>query len=467
MKVVNQKKGLLVKHLLVIFFIFSIIGTLKAQFLPIIGEDIELQPSGLNTPSIDVSVSNVQKINDGSGVHHYNAVVDFAFDFGNSIPLDKIKELGFDIKLGSLGSGSFDSWTIPNSEILICNGGILLDATQNINDLNIYHIIVSFPNGITEANTCEGSENGIATLGLFIDGVITGSSSFASSDCYERFNNIKTKIEIINGYVKLRRNTFIPLNEVNYQEEFNVPDCLMPPIENGHSFDINLVISEFTSTNVAVDVYFRYTDGANNSSIINSGLVRVSHNHSNFFNPSLTIMRNSPVNAYLLPQSGILTFDGATITGSASTPIYLGTLTYVLKQPEEPSLSYFYAEEGLFTDQWGFLTSNVEGYHDEEYYDYIVDGEYRIAGISKSEKEYINVSPSPAKNIVIIETNFDLDESLNINVYNAMGKETGPLDYNFNGVGQVQINIQDLSKGIYFIVLTNKSSGLTVKILKE
>jgi len=403
MKVVQN--GLLIKRLISALFIVFTSQALFAQ-------------DGSELPSIDVSVSNIKYIeaNDDPGDGHYNVMLDFDFDFGTSIPLNNIEELGFDIKLGSVGFEDFYTWTIPNHEILICNGGFLLEATQNDSDPSLYHIKVSFAGGILEEYTCGGT---LTTVGIIVDGATSEPDSFATFDCYDNFIDITTIIAITNSYVKTEGlNNFIELNEVYYEEEFEVPYCLMPPIENQRSYDVNLVISDFTDSSVSVDVYFRYTDNGYNLSIIRGGWVRVSYNPSNFFSPSLEMQRSSLVNTSL-HQGGLIIFDWESITGSASTPIYLGTLTYLLKDPNENFVSRFSVDDNGFTDQWGPLASNVGGVHDEEFYHHVINGEFKISGSYKNEEKYINISPSPAKNIVRIETNFDLDESLDIVIYDT------------------------------------------------
>jgi len=457
MKVVQLKNGLLIKRLISALFIVFTSQALFAQ-------------DGSELPSIDVSVNNIQYIeaNEETGDGHFNVMLDFDFDFGTSIPLNNIEELGFDIKLGSVGFEDFYTWTIPNHEILICNGGFLLEATQNDSDPRLYHIKVSFAGGILEENTCRN--NLVASVGIIVEGTTSEPDSFATFDCYDSVIDITTTIETTNNYVKFEDfNNGIELNEVYYEEEFEVSYCSMPPIENQRSYDVNLVISDFTNKSVSVDVYFRYTDNTDNDenlSIIRGGWVRVSYNSSNFFSPSLEMQRASLVNTSL-HQGGLIIFDWESITGSASTPIYLGTLIYNLKAPDQQSDSRFSVEDNGFTDQWGPLASNVKGVHDEEFYYHLIKREFKFADTDKNEEKYINVSPSPAKNIVKIETNFDLDESLDIVIYDTTGKKISQPGFNFDGYKQIQMDVQSLNKGIYLVVLTNKSNYHSAKILKE
>lgn len=76
----------------------------------------------------------------------------------------------------------------------------------------------------------------------------------------------------------------------------------------------------------------------------------------------------------------------------------------------------------------------------------------------------VMVYPNPSSGIVNITiSNADYDK-LQITVFNVQGKEVfSSTDTNVNGVYNKQINLEELSKGVYYIKL---SAGANVKIQK-
>jgi len=456
MKVVKSKKKLLTKHLFIIVFVLFNSSILLSQLLPIGGPFHEIV-----LPTIDVSITSLdyQGMDNSTFppkmLHNANLYVDLSLDGG--APLENVEEIGFDLRLENVTSGLFSP--IPLGH---CNGGTLI-ATQDEIDSSLFHIVISFPNGfmITEENPC--AVQAVALVSMVVDGRdILGR--YNTPDCYDDpLNTFVAGVEITNSYVYNFKTT--PLNNVYYTEEFGAGDCTISPLEDERKFDINIAISDFATPTVSVDVYFRYSDGIDLSTI-NYGKIWIAHIDDNFYSP--TFVSSPEINAGLWLGNGLstITFNNTSITKKSLTQVYVGTLTYELIDPSVSSISTFYVALGEFNDQDGALTSNATGLHDTEDFNYDI-GLSKMANPNLQSSNIVNAYPVPAKNYVVIQTNFDLNEHTQIEIFDAAGKKMMQMKFDFEETRQIQLNIEDLDKGIYMVMMTNHKFQKSLKIFKQ
>lgn len=468
MNFIKTLHELLTKILCIVLFFFAWqVG--YGQILPLGDPD----PRGgnnsgpfLDLPTIDVSIADVQFVDlsqsDGpTDDINYNVLLDFDIDLGVSIPHQNIVEFGFDIRLDG-----FNSWLLPPSEVLFCNGADSTTVTQNTEDPYVFYVKTFFNNGISLENTCLNFRSTASALVVESSG---SDSPLVTTDCYDYSNIEIASVEITNTYIKLAGSDLgVVLNDAYHSETFQLPTCALDSIENYRSFDINLVISDHSSSHASIDVYFRYTDGSA-PSIIESGAIWMLHNDEHFGFPTLNL--DSPLNATVIPGpfgAGIyFEFEGANITNSSQTQIYLGTLNYQISFPSTNITSDFEAVVGRFTDQWGDLTSNVSGLHDvESYLYYASSGSVKLA-THQSDGFSVNVSPTPANDRVFLQTNFDLDETINLLIYDMNGRLVDAPAYRFSKKRQLIFDVNHLNKGLYIVELVNKDYINKAKIIIE
>lgn len=461
MKVVKQNKGLLIKHLLIL--LFALFNFFSSVGQPVFGNS----PDGNNPepPEIDVSISDV--VFDGLQqeppfMELYDANIDIDFDFGTERPLWAVREIGFDIRLEGVTSGFFSPL-----DLQFCNGGNGITVSQPTEDLNLFHIQADFRNGIVDSNTC--IFNAVATVALIIDGndPHTPPGSYIEADCYDDFDNtLVASVEITNGYISYFGGESIDLNDDYYIEEFGVNNCEYPPLSAEREFDVNLVLKN-TSSTVVVDVYFRYSEGVNLSTI-NYGKVWIAHYGSIFNSP--TLISPPGLNAQLWTGQNLstITFNNTAIQNKSLTQIHIGRLVYNLMDPSINSSSEFYAVAGQFNDQIGALSPYTRGYLDVDEFHYVSPFPfYKTTSSKVLQNNSMSAYPVPAKKQVFIKTGFDLSENLQINMFNSTGKIITEADFNLLGDREIQLNVEDLVKGSYIISIAEGNSFSSLKILKH
>jgi len=468
MKVVNQKKGLLVKHLLVTLIIFSIIGPLKAQILPIGVDPVPIL--GLGQPSINANISNITPISIDEEVPEdfnpsflplYNADINMSIDYGLT-PLVDIRELGFDIRLEGVWSGSLSPWDLQS-----CGGGSSVNVSQDDGIETLFQVTVSYPNGIQSGDACALSA--VATVALIVDSS-TGSTSLpSSSECYDNSSNTAiASIEITNAYFKHRAvKQQVELNDDYYIEEFGINNCDIPPIDNDRSYDLNIAILDINPNSVVLDVYFRYSD-IENASTIDFGRVWISYDNDYFYAPVLLF---SPFTDATLNTSGsfglsALQINNASINSQSLTYIYVGRIEYEFIDPTIDFTTNIYAAGGDFTDQFGSLTPNADGHNDMEEIENIIAPD-KIISPTLQQNAKISVYPVPAKSYTFINTNFDLSDNLQIDVFDSSGKKMTQVAFNVTEPREVRLDIEELEKGIYMIIINNNDNLSNLKILKQ
>lgn len=411
--------------------------------------------------TIDVAIADVQYV----GVNQdksiaYNVVLDIEIELSKEFPLANVTEFDFDIRL----DGGFDTWLFSNADVLFCNAAGQLTITPDATDNHLFNIHAHFPNGISEEDDCMNFA--AATSALIVDS--SGSGSSVSADCYDENHMMEAIVEITKASIMLENATIL-IKDIYIEESFLLPGCEQSTIETARAYDINIVLSSYTSTDVSVDVYFRYSDGTNLTSI-KKGDIYLMHNDQNLAFPTLNA--GSPVNAALQQGPGsifsILSFDNASIIDQAQSSIYLGTLTYSLLTPEVSSNSQFSVTGQIWDQSDNMLSSNVTfGFHDDELFSHKAttgSGVPKLSG-SATDDFSINVHPVPAQSKVLLNTNFDLTADAFLNIYDINGRLIDSPSFQFSTTRLLQFNVDHLNKGFYLVELISNNYISKTKIL--
>jgi hypothetical protein len=84
--------------------------------------------------------------------------------------------------------------------------------------------------------------------------------------------------------------------------------------------------------------------------------------------------------------------------------------------------------------------------------------------IENKGKDRMIIFPNPAKDTYLsIETNIGNDEQVVISITDLKGKKVK--EYNFNNSKIIQIDISDISKGVYIISILSNKSIITDKLI--
>jgi hypothetical protein len=103
--------------------------------------------------------------------------------------------------------------------------------------------------------------------------------------------------------------------------------------------------------------------------------------------------------------------------------------------------------------------------------DYTVSqGCEQVIGINETEqpKEYLNVYPNPATRQLTIEFSLTDNKNASIALKNVLGQTVKKIDQTFLiGINQVEIDINELPKGLYFVQLQTEKGLYSQKIVKQ
>lgn len=82
---------------------------------------------------------------------------------------------------------------------------------------------------------------------------------------------------------------------------------------------------------------------------------------------------------------------------------------------------------------------------------------------NKMKNKILNVYPNPATSVVNLT--FVGEDNTQINLYDVTGKEVFAKNISTTGINQEAINVSELPKGIYFLMLTSNNNKSTQKII--
>jgi len=78
----------------------------------------------------------------------------------------------------------------------------------------------------------------------------------------------------------------------------------------------------------------------------------------------------------------------------------------------------------------------------------------------------LNISPNPANDKIKVQTNFIVENVNDIIVYDAMGRKIAVSEINKLNDNEVELNIMDLSKGIYYLKIANTEVSSSFLIVR-
>jgi len=417
----------------------------------------------LQSPSIDVTIGDVEYVGINGQNIEYNATLDFTIDFG-TIPLGNITEYGFDLRLSG-----FDEWTLPFGVFSFCNGGLNYEVTQSDGDGNLFHIRTYFPNGVTEENICENMA--LASTGLILELPDLIEEAY-SADCWDETNMIDAVVEVTNAELIVLNTLILPLNDVYYEESIQLPGCIQSGMDNGE-FDVNIAVGAYKDEHVFVDVYFRYTK-EQIIDYVNRGVINIGHNREHFEDPTWS---SSPLTtAEVATFFGVLTkiaFDDEKIVENTENgvlkQIYVGRLIYKRTGYVNYITSEFKVNSAQFWNQDNeSLSSNVTS---GQFFDTETVGPFAPDDPPVDSKTALNngkdlkIYPVPAKDKMFIEIAEILNTQNKLELHSIDGKlvETRPVD--FKHTKFVELDVSHLNKGIYMLNLSNAQHNYQTKVL--
>lgn len=92
-----------------------------------------------------------------------------------------------------------------------------------------------------------------------------------------------------------------------------------------------------------------------------------------------------------------------------------------------------------------------------------IENDCQNLGINNLNESKFSLYPNPSNNKITITLNNDSLEKYNIELFSITGKAI----YRSNFIGETEINIAPLSRGVYFIKVTNNGKSSVVKWIKN
>ena len=218
-------------------------------------------------------------------------------------------------------------------------------------------------------------------------------------------------------------------------DQFNLANLILATYENS---DINLLntildgsaLSENEKAMLKYGFYYR------NSDFVNAGEML------NLFNPG---------DQDEADLKSLLSIDLAMATNG------IESLTSV--QTEQ--LETIKGKESFYSNVAISLLNNTSAYNDYQLKEITLPDVLKTSNIKRieSESSYLNIYPNPAYDKVYVELVHNNGENCKIELFDVSGKLVG--DYTVNFVtGGIELDIQHLKNGFYFITLTDAVSGV-------
>lgn len=161
-----------------------------------------------------------------------------------------------------------------------------------------------------------------------------------------------------------------------------------------------------------------------------------------------------------LPQTPVIILNGdGSISASIVAPSYIWNLNGV--QLTETTQTIYPTINGVYTVSAVSDSGCLSGI--SETFDYLI-----TKTTAQNKTETISIYPNPATNIFIISAEFEHSTQIKISMTDISGRvvrviESGSLYKSY----LKEINISDLTNGIYFITFSNDDKTITKKLLKE
>ena len=178
------------------------------------------------------------------------------------------------------------------------------------------------------------------------------------------------------------------------------------------------------------------------------------YRNSDFVNAGLILNDFTPAGQDETDLKMLLSLDLAMVNNGVET----------LTSNEINQLDMIKSKESINSNFAISLLNNTSAYNDYQLDDVSLPDVLKTGNTKHidSESGYLNIYPNPAGDKVYIELVHNNGESCVIDVYDATGKHV--TDYTVNFVaGEIELDIQHLKNGFYFITMTDSSSGIIQK----
>jgi hypothetical protein len=95
------------------------------------------------------------------------------------------------------------------------------------------------------------------------------------------------------------------------------------------------------------------------------------------------------------------------------------------------------------------------------------DVDYEFRGYDGDEFELLKGAPNPAQESVTLYYIIGTESNIKLSLYNSLGKEIKSIDEGFKpqGMHTIDLNISELSNGVYFVKLMNPIRSTTIKVI--
>ena len=204
---------------------------------------------------------------------------------------------------------------------------------------------------------------------------------------------------------------------------------------------------------------YLWSNGAvsNEISVTASGCFNVTITDSN---GCTSVSEPTCISVNPLPQTPVIILNGdGSISASIVAPSYIWNLNGV--QLTETTQTIYPTINGVYTVSAVSDSGCLSGI--SETFDYLI-----TKTIAQNKTETISIYPNPATNIFIISAEFEHSTQIKISMTDISGRvvrviESGSLSKSY----LKEINISDLTNGIYFITFSNDDKTITRKLLKE
>jgi len=438
-----------------------------------------------NSGSIDIQITNVTLEHVyPAGFHtiyEYKRNYNIEVDFGD-INLDEIDKLSFHVFKG----GQHDNWAASITGIL-CPGVqdyITITPNDYVIDGKLYDLVeIYFP--ANPGRDCFKKGGGSVSIVIDSDNGedSPGSSSdtYTSYDCYDYHRHYDGFAEIINAEVLMKYDQAYSLSGTTFDQDFYVPTCFAADLGADNLYDVNLMLSNLSSSSVDVDVYLRVANP--NTSLSWSGNVDISFNNTDLHNPVFTpstdvFSSNASVNNNIASlnfwiQNGL----------NPQEQVFIGKLrfNYFLTPNSNPAPA-----EGTILATSTFAVQNtnnviyfgdgISGIANIHSYD-IEDMSYQYGPISDTPggtdsgkignleilNQNLQLKPNPASHFARIEMS-DPIETADLIIYNVSGRKVYENKiYN----STVNLDVSDFVNGLYMVTILTDSKQYKSKMLVQ
>lgn len=448
------------------------------------------------SPSIDLNVTHVTlesySFNDnGAAIPEvYNVWYEFSIDFAE-ITVEDVVEFSFYVCGGGIMSGTTsisESWTTTIVDgILLCYGADAsavittdIDISGTLCDL----VVISFVPGTVSSNGCL-SPGGGPTQQIVIDssglGNQSANASYSSKDCYDYHARYPVSAEIRDASVLLgSTEETIPFVGDSFEEDFYVPTCQPDRLGANNLYDVNLMLSNFTSSSIEVDVYLR-TD--NNNATLWYGNIDISFNDLDLQNSVFTPAGDINFLGFDIDNNNASVKFGIQNVLPSEEQVFIGKLRFnYLQSPDsDPTTTEIIASSSFTVENTTTMNyleggiskiATIDSYDTEDMLyehtsildespDDTIELELGKIGDDETYNSILHLSPNPAKNNLHIDIPVRI-EIADLVIFNLSGKKVYEEKIYNN---QINLNVSEFQNGLYIVSIQTETKYYKSKIL--